>query len=112
MINLKIKIMAITPDSGKQISINEAKTLIADFKTKFPDQIKASFLGINVLNLVLQQQNENVIGIRIYYGYDTVADIISPVLVGVNDKGEDITAVLVDRFKPCPDYCDINSPLY
>lgn len=101
--------MAITPNSGKQITLEEAKKMISNFKVKFPGQIKASFLGINVLNLVLQQQN--VMGVRIYYGYDTATNIISPVLVGVNDKGEDLTAVLIDKLEPCPPNCDSSSSL-
>lgn len=102
--------MAITPDSGKQITLEEAKDLISNFKEKFPGQIKASFLGVNVLNLILQQQN--VMGVRVYYGYNTATDVISPVFVGVNDRGEDMTAILIDRTVNCPVECDASSPLY
>ena len=102
--------MAISPKSGKQITLQEAQDLIKAFETKFPDQIKASFVGIDTLNLVLNQ--EGVMGVRIYYGYNTDSKIISPVLVGVDQEGRDMTAVLVDELRPCPNDCDTSSPLY
>ena len=36
---------------------------------------------------------------------------ISPVLVGVDNDGKDMTAVLIDRMKECPPDCDASSPL-
>lgn len=102
--------MAIDPKSGKQITLQEAQDLIKAFETKFPNQIKASFVGIDTLNLILNQ--ENVMGVRVYYGYDTVAKQISPVLVGVDNDGKDMTAVLIDRTVNCPVECDVSSPLY
>lgn len=102
--------MAIGPSSGAEITLKEAQQLIENFKTKFPDQIKASFVGVETLNLILDQ--EDVMGVRIYYGYNTDSKIISPVLVGVDNNGKDMTAVLIDEFKPCPSDCDTSSPLY
>lgn len=102
--------MAITPDSGKQITLEEAKNLISNFKEKFPNQIKATFVGVNNINLILDQPD--CIGIRVYYGYDTTLDKIAPVFVGVNSRGEDMTDVLIDKGVGCPTICDINSPLY
>lgn len=101
--------MAISPSSGAEISLADAQKLIQDFQAKFPGEIKASFYGVDTLNLILNQ--EGVMGIRIYYGYDTVSKIISPVIVGVDEEGKDITAVLIDKGVPCPDECDSNSPL-
>lgn len=63
--------MAITPNSGAEISLSEAQKLIQNFQAKFPGEIKASFYGIETLNLILNQ--EGIIGVRIYYGYDSVA---------------------------------------
>jgi|SRR5690606_16397595 len=102
--------MAIGPSSGAEISLADAQKLIEDFKAKFPGEIKASFVGINTLNLITQQRD--LMGVRIYYGYDTNLDRISPVLVGVDNGGKDMTAVLLDEFKPCPSDCDTSSPLY
>lgn len=102
--------MAISPNSGAEISLADAQKLIQNFQAKFPGEIKASFVGIDTLNLVLNQ--EGVMGVRIYYGYNTDSKIISPVLVGVDQEGRDMTAVLVDEFRPCPNDCDTSSPLY
>ncbi len=102
--------MAISPNSGAEISLADAQKLIQNFQAKFPGEIKASFVGIDTLNLVLNQ--EGVMGVRIYYGYNTDSKIISPVLVGVDQEGRDMTAVLVDELRPCPNDCDTSSPLY
>ncbi|BCY28299.1 hypothetical protein [Flavobacterium okayamense] len=101
--------MAISPNSGAEISLADAQKLIQNFQAKFPGEIKASFVGIDTLNLVLNQ--EGVMGVRIYYGYDTDAKQISPVLVGVDEEGRDMTAVILDHFDPCPTECDSSSPL-
>ncbi|SHJ42819.1 hypothetical protein [Flavobacterium haoranii] len=102
--------MAITPNSGAEISLEEAQKLIQNFQAKFPGEIKASFYGIETLNLILNQ--EGIIGVRIYYGYDSVAKKIAVVLVGVDSTGKDMTAILVDKGEDCPNNCDITSPLY
>lgn len=101
--------MAIDPKSGKQITLQEAQDLIKAFETKFPNQIKASFYGKDTLNLILNQ--EGVIGIRIYYGYDSVAKKLAAVLIGVDENGKDMTAILIDRGEDCPAACDPTSPL-
>lgn len=102
--------MAISPSSGSVITEQEAQTLVEAFRAKFPDEIKASFVGIETLNLILEQKD--VMGVRIYYGYDTEAKRISPVLVGVDNDGKDMTSVFLDEFIPCPSDCDTSSPLY
>lgn len=101
--------MPIDPSSGAEITLEEAQRLIESFQAKFPGEIKASFVGIETLNLILQQQD--LMGVRIYYGYDTDAKQISPILVGVDNNSKDMTAVLVDRLDPCPTECDPSSPL-
>lgn len=101
--------MVITPNSGAEISLEDAQKLIQNFQAKFPGEIKASFVGIDTLNLILNQ--DDVMGVRIYYGYDNDSKIISPVLVGVDSTGKDMTAVLIDRMKQCPPDCDASSPL-
>lgn len=103
--------MAINPNSGSEISLTEAKALVNAFRTKFPQEIKASFVGVTNLNLILQQVD--CIGIRVYYGYNETLRKQSPVLVGVDATGKDMTnGIIIDRLKPCPDDCDITSPLF
>lgn len=103
--------MAINPNSGAEITLTEAKALVSAFRTKFSKEIKASFVGVNNLNLILQQPN--CIGIRIYNGYDSTLGRFAPVLVGVDSAGKDITSgVIIDKLRPCPDECDMTSALF
>ncbi|NJM78975.1 MAG: hypothetical protein HC854_03880 [Flavobacterium sp.] len=97
--------MTINPNSGAEISLTEAKSLVNAFRTKFPKEIKASFVGVNNLNLILQQPN--CIGVRIYNGYDAILGRFAQVLVGVDATGKDLTnGVIIDRLDPCPSVCD------
>ena len=103
--------MSITSNSGSQITLTEALALVKAFRTNYSKEIKASFVGKNNLNLILQQ--EDCIGIRVYYGYDESLGRLSPVLVGVDASGKDMTAgPIIDKMKPCPDDCDITSALF
>lgn len=102
--------MSVTPNSGSVISLAEAQALVSKFRSKFPNEIKASFAGVNNVNLILEQ--EGCIGIRIYNGYDQALGRFAPVIVGVNSVGKDMTnGVIIDRLDPCPSVCDPNSPL-
>ncbi len=102
--------MAISPNSGAEISLADAQKLIQNFQAKFPGEIKASFYGVDTLNLILNQ--EDCVGIRFYYGYDSEAKKLAAVLIGVDAEGKDITAVVVDKGTDCPSECDSSSPLY
>ncbi|WP_445712052.1 hypothetical protein [Flavobacterium sp.] len=102
--------MSINKNSGSEISLSDAVELTKQFQNKFPKEIKASFFGLNSLNLILKQ--EGCVGVRIYNGYDVDLERFSPVLVGVNAEGKDMTdGVIVDKGVPCPTYCDPKSPL-
>lgn len=102
--------MSISPNSGEKISLEEAITLVTTFRKDRPNDIKASFVGIETINLILSQPN--CIGIRMYNGFDSNAGKLAPVLVGVDASGKDMTAgIIIDKLKPCPDECDPTSPL-
>lgn len=102
--------MPISPNSGSKISLQDGQTLVSAFRTKFPKEIKAAFVGVETLNLILKQTD--CIGVRIYNGYNTDLGELAPVLVGVDSNGKDMTdGVILDRLKLCPDFCDISSPL-
>ena len=101
--------MSVTSNSGTQITLAEAQALVKAFRINFPKEIKASFVGINNVNSILQQKG--CIGIRMYYGYDEGLGRLSPVLVGVDASGKDMTNVIVDKLDPCPSQCDPESPL-
>lgn len=102
--------MSINPNSGEKISLDEALDLVTAFRSNNPKDIKASFVGIETINLILTQPN--CIGVRIYNGYDKATGKLAPVLVGVDTTGKDmVDGVILDRLKPCPEYCDTSSPL-
>lgn len=101
----------IDQNSGSVITLSEAQGYVTAFKKNFPKEIKALFVGSNLVNQILSQPD--CIGIRIYNGYNSSEDRLSHVLVGVDSNGKDLTdGVIVDRMVPCPTMCDITSPLF
>ena len=103
--------MPLSPTSGGQITVSEAQDLIRAFQAMFPEEIKASFIGTDNINLILNQ--ENCIGIRTYYGYDEEQKRLSLIMVGVDQEEKDMTSgYIMDKMMPCPTNCDPSSPLY
>lgn len=102
--------MAINSNSSDQITLEEAIAYTHNAQTAFPEQPKSFFVGINKLNLILEQQG--CIGVRIYNGYSEKEHIKNLVLVGVDSEGEDMTnGVILERLVICPRFCPKNSPL-
>lgn len=102
--------MGTDKDTGKVITLKEAIDFTHSFQTRNPEELKSFFVGINKLNLILDQKN--CVGLRIYNGYDTKTKKNNLVLVGVDEKGEDITdGVILENLNPCPVYCPKSSPL-
>lgn len=97
--------MNLDPNTGSIISEEEAKNMIALFAENFPNQTVSSFIGGNNVKKILEQ--EECIGIRIYNGYDEVAQKISLVLVGVDNDEQDIlkNGIIYDRMVTCPPAC-------
>jgi hypothetical protein len=59
---------------------------------------------------------KNVVDIRAYVGTDENGEQ-KLMLVGVNDKGQDLideanNQNIYDFTQPCPDFCDLESPLF
>ena len=102
--------MTLNVNSGGVITLQEARDLISAFKTRFPNEIKAQFLGAANIRLILDQND--CIGIRVYNGYDIKESRLSSVFVGVDSTGKDITnGIIMDRTVPCPAACDPTSSL-
>jgi len=102
--------MTINQNTGEVITLAEATGFTHSFQEENPNVIKSFFVGTNKLNLILEQKD--CIGIRIYNGYDVDQNTINLVLVGVDEKGEDMTdGVIVDHLVFCPPFCPKNSPL-
>jgi hypothetical protein len=102
--------MAIDKDTAEIITLDEAIDFTQSFQTRNPDELKSFFVGINKLNLILEQ--EDCVGLRIYNGYNTNTQKNNLALVGVDEEGEDITnGVILEDLSPCPRICPKSSPL-
>jgi hypothetical protein len=102
--------MAIDKDTAEIITLDEAIDFTHSFQTRNPNELKSFFVGINKLNLILEQ--EDFVGLRIYNGYNTNTQKNNLVLVGVDEEGEDITnGVILEHLNPCPTICPKSSPL-
>lgn len=103
--------MPINHDSGEVIPLTQAIDYVRAFRTKFPLEAKAFFIGNTKLDLITSQPG--CIGVRIYNGYDQTAQIMNQVLVGVNADGQDMTTgIIVEKLVPCPPNCDQSSELF
>lgn len=97
-------------NAGAVVTLDEAQKLVKAFQAQFPNEIKSSLIDTVLVSRLLSQAD--CVGLRIYNGYDLVAKRMSPVLVGVNSKKEDMTdGILLDRMVPCPSDCPTSSKL-
>ena len=102
--------MELDENTGGEITLAEAQKYVSAFRAKFPKEVKALFIGSARVKKILDQVD--CIGIRIYNGYDSDADRLNLVLVGVDNQGKDMTnGVIMDKMKPCPVGCDSGSAL-
>jgi|SRR5690554_1803460 len=102
--------MAVDKNSGEIISLDEAVHFTHSFQENNPDALKAFFVGTNNLKRIMEQ--DDCIGIRIYNGYDITQNKTNPVLVGVDENGEDMTnGIIVEHLAPCPPDCSKSSVL-
>jgi hypothetical protein len=102
--------MSLQKTAGAIIELKEAKELIKNYKDKNPDKVKAYLVFADLVRQVLDQ--EGCDGIRIYNGYDVDAGTPNRVLVGVNDKNEDMSeGIILERFYQCPPHVAANTSL-
>ncbi len=102
--------MTFTPQSGKEITLEEAQELIAAFKTNYPHEVNSFFVGSEHVEHILAQ--EDCIGIRIINGFDTTTEKMSEVLVGVDSLGNDMdSGLIIDKLLPCPPNCPTSTRL-
>ena len=102
--------MSVNSDSGKVIIEKEAVKYTHSFQSKYPNATKAYFVGLEKINLILEQ--ENCIGVRIYDGYNSETKKENRVIVGVDHQGEDmIEGVIVEELTSCPNHCPKSSSL-
>jgi hypothetical protein len=93
-----------------QIALPEATGLTKAFRlTTTSDAVLAQYFGKDALEKTLAQYG--CVGLRMYYGKHKDG---SPtiVIVGVDNKGEDMTSGLIcQRARPCPPLCPTESEL-
>lgn len=103
--------MSFTPESGKEITLEEAQKLIASFKKNYPHEVNSFFVGREHVKNILAQ--EDCIGIRIINGFDTTTEKMNNILVGVDSDGNDMdSGLIVDRLIICPPNCPTSTRLY
>jgi hypothetical protein len=104
-INFKTKLMAIDPNTGTVITLEEAQRFVLAFRAKHANEPKGFFVGMNKLNMILGQND--CMGVRIYNGIDDSTGKFNQVLVGVDSGGRDMTSgTILDRLGTCPPNCD------
>jgi len=102
--------MAADKNTSEVITLKEAIDFTHSFQKRNPDELKSFFVGINKLNLILEQKD--CAGLRIYNGYNTETRQNNLVLVGVDEKGEDIiNGIILENLNPCPPTCPKASAL-
>ncbi|MBL7707388.1 MAG: hypothetical protein JNM21_17725 [Taibaiella sp.] len=102
--------MTISNTTGEFIPKEEAVAFTHDFQTANPDAFKCFYAGAERIKELMDQKE--LMGIRIYRGYDKNNDVENLVLVGVDNLGNDMCAELfLERLTPCPTACAQNSIL-
>ena len=117
---------ALPPRESQRITLDEAVALTQRYRKAAPASEHAGFFWAEGIKAILEQAG--CVGLRYYHGL-TAEGTYSPVIVGVDEKGNDITAiakprraagaaaagagdaVLLDNHYPCPPFCPTGSPL-
>ncbi|MDZ7372452.1 MAG: hypothetical protein ONB23_00655 [candidate division KSB1 bacterium] len=101
------------PFTGKEdhsISLQEASKLTANYRRRAGEKaVLGGYFGREAIERILAQ--ERCVGIR-YYFAETDKGQPTVVLVGVDEKGEDLVeGFLAEVSWPCPPYCGSKNPL-
>ena len=101
--------MAEFTNGGEAIDLETALALVREYRSRYPDNIKAHLVDTAALRMILDQPG--CAGVRIYQGMNPDRTL-APVLVGVDESGEDMTdGILVDKLASCPPLCSPSSVL-
>ncbi|MCE3227891.1 MAG: hypothetical protein K0S32_2442 [Bacteroidetes bacterium] len=101
--------MALSGSEDHSISLQDAEEMTANYRSEFPNDIKAHYFGKSAIKDIIDQTD--CIGIRIYYALDNEG-AKHLVIVGVKDDESDMTdGHLAERGFPCPPYCPNGSTL-
>lgn len=102
--------MAFDGSEGAPIELTLAQEWTSNYrKTKNPDSTRAIFVGRDIIEEILQQ--DECVGIRYYFAEDDQGQA-KLILVGAKpDESDIIPGIIADYGKPCPHCCDAASPL-
>ena len=100
--------MAFNGTEGGQISLTDAAKMTEEYRKNNPNRKKARFFGKDILQELLNQ--ENCMGIRIYYGESEDGER-ELVLVGAGADENDLLDLVVDYSAPCPGFCSSSNKL-
>jgi hypothetical protein len=102
--------MSFDGNEGKKVTLQEAAEWTANYRKSVQSgQTIAHFIGKNKLNELLEQ--ENCVGVRIYYGLDENSEK-NLVFVGADENENDLVdGVILEYSKRCPPICSNKNPL-
>lgn len=102
--------MSFEGNEGKVVSLHEAAVWTANYRKSIKSgETIAHFIGKNKLIELLEQ--ENCVGVRIYYGLDENGEK-NLVFVGADQNENDLIENIILEFtKKCPPYCSDKNPL-
>lgn len=89
--------------TGEAISLASAQKLTNDFKTAFPNAIRAFDISAKLVSSLLEQENCSIV--RIYNGYDDVKECQTLIMIGVDNNLNEITkGIILDKMKSSPPF--------
>lgn len=101
--------MSAYQNAGEIITLEEAVQLTHAFQKENPHATKAYYLGRTIIDKIMQQPGCH--GLRIYPGLDLDARQTNLILIGVDQRGEDMSdGIIADKMGKCPPDCP-TSPL-
>jgi hypothetical protein len=102
--------MSFDGNEGKVVTLEEAASWTTNFRNSIqPGETIAHFIGKNKLQEILEQ--ENCVGVRIYYGLDEHG-AKNLVFVGADENENDLVdGVILDFAKKCPPSCSERNQL-
>ncbi len=100
--------MAFDGTEGGAIPLADGSAMTNEYRRRNPNERLAHFFGRNILQEILEQ--ENCVGIRIYYGINEAGER-ELILVGADADENDILDLVADVSTPCPHACASPNPL-
>lgn len=103
--------MAFNGSEAEQITLELGAAWTKNFRDAGnQDKTKAHFFGRDILMRILEQ--DNCMGLRIYYALDDNRNPQLVILGADGDEKDQVHGVIAERSFPCPNWCDTTSALY